>query len=94
MLKIVGAVLFAALVGGVTTFAPRVGEATEPSGPQRSLKGDRLPILVPAPACAQSAWPYYEAKCMRDGTQPATRARETRVVMIDRVPAIRLAAAD
>jgi hypothetical protein len=94
MLKIIAAVLFAALVGGVTTFAPRVSEATEPSGPQRSLKGDRLPIRVPVPACAQSAWPYHDAKCMHDRTQPATRARETRVAMIDRVPAMRLAATD
>lgn len=94
MLKIMTAVLFAALIVGATTFAPRESEAIEPSGPQRSLKGDRLPTQVPVPACAHSAWPYYEAKCMHDRTQPATRTRETRIVMIDRVPAMRLAAAD
>ena len=94
MVKVIAAVLLAALAGGVTTFAPRVSAATEPSGPQRSLKGDRLPIHVPVPACAQSAWPYFEAKCIHNRTQPATRTRETRIVMLDRVPTMRLAAAD
>ena len=86
MLKTMTAVLFAALIVGATSFAPGVSEAIEPPAPQKSLKGDRLPIRAPGPDCSQSAWPDYEAKCVRDRTQPATRARETRVVMIDRVP--------
>ena len=86
MLKTMTAVLFAALIVGATSFAPGVSEAIEPPGAQKSLKGDRLPTRAPGPDCNRSAWPDYEAKCVRDRTQPATRARETRVAMIDRVP--------
>jgi len=80
MLKAMTAVLFAALIVGATSFVPGVSEATEPPGAQKSLKGDRLPTRAPGPDCIQPAWPDHDATCVRDRTQPATRARETRVV--------------
>jgi hypothetical protein len=86
MLKVMTAALFAALIVAATSFVPDVSEAVEPPAPQKSLKGDRLPTHAPRPACTQSASPYDEAKCVRDRSQPVIRARETRVVMIDRVP--------
>jgi hypothetical protein len=75
VLKTMTAVLFAALIVGVTSFAPGVSEAIEPPAPQKSLKGDRLPTRAPVSACMRSAWPYYEAKCMPHRTQQRATPR-------------------
>jgi len=86
MFKIITAASLAAFIVYSGTGASSTGGTLEASAPQRSLKGDRLPL---GPVCTQPAWPHYETKCARsralDGQPPLVR--QVRVVTIDRLPA-------
>jgi hypothetical protein len=92
MFKAITATLFAALIIGATAIAPGVSRTIEPPAPQRSLKGDRLQVAPAGAACGQSAWPYYEADCLRGRTQAAAQPRKMRIVAVDRRPARHLTA--
>ena len=85
MLKFIAAVLFAALIVDVTFNASAVNGAFGQTAPRDTLKGDKLQPV--GSDCAQAAWPYYEAGCVRGRTAPAVQPRETRVVATDRLPA-------
>jgi hypothetical protein len=61
-------------------FSPEVEART----PEAAIKGDRLDIRPIGMACAEQAWPYFEAKCLRDRTRPGGEARTVRVVSTDR----------
>jgi hypothetical protein len=64
------------------SFAERVEART----PVAASKGDRLDIGKVGATCSRQAWPYYEARCLRDSSQNAGRARPVRVVSTDRFP--------
>ena len=83
MLKTITAVAFAAIIGVGAQHATGTIEAT---GPQPSVKGDRLVPRSNGPACEQAAWPHYDSHCVRSQTQPGARPREVRIVAIDRLP--------
>jgi hypothetical protein len=85
MVKTITAFLFAVAIVGVDSGAPRATAIFEVTGPQRSLKGDRLMPPPSESACTQAAWPHYENRCMRSRTQPDAQPREVRIVSIDRL---------
>jgi len=83
MFKIITAASLAAIIVYNGTNASSISGTMEASVPQRSLKGDRLPV------CTQPAWPHYHSKCVRNrtpGGQPLP-GRQVRIVTIDRLPA-------
>jgi hypothetical protein len=64
----VGAIMTAALIGGVAVFLSGVLEVrAEPAAvvvaPQTHVKGDRLPVLFKGTACSSLGWPHYEQGC-------------------------------
>jgi hypothetical protein len=73
----VGAAVVLALPG----FSPEVEARTPPP----VVKADRLDIRPAVADCSQQAWPYYEANCLRDRTQPQGQARPVRIVTTDRI---------
>ena len=60
--------------------------------PQPAVKSDRLDIRPIGTACSQHAWPYYDNACLRDRRRPTGRAREVRVLSVDRLPVTKSAA--
>jgi hypothetical protein len=85
MFKPITALAAIALIAGAVAVSGLTAKV-EASTPPAAAKGDRLDIRPTGPACSQHAWPYYEAKCMRDRMQPLRQAREVRLVSVERRP--------
>jgi hypothetical protein len=79
---IVAAALGAALVMALPGFSPEVEAGTA----AQSVKPEPHNAL-PANACAEQAWPYYDARCLHDrtGGDSAQPARTVRIVSTDRL---------
>jgi hypothetical protein len=85
--KTISAVLAAALIAAAAAvFSTGFTKEVEASTPVAAAKGDRLDIGPVGAACTQQAWPYYEAKCLRDKSKNAGRAQAVRIVTADRLP--------
>jgi hypothetical protein len=85
VLRPISAVLAAALIAGGITVLPGASERVVASAPLNSGKGDRIDSRPLGPKCSEQAWPYFEAKCLRDSRMPLGQAKNARVVTIDRV---------
>lgn len=83
--RTISAVAVAALVAFAVTILPGAGNQVSASAPITTGKGDRLDIHAVGTNCSQQAWPYYEAKCLKDVRQPMSRAKTVRVVSTDRL---------
>jgi hypothetical protein len=81
MLKTIAAVAALLLIAGAATIWSATGNV-EASTPPAAVKGDRLDIRPTGSDCSQRAWPYYEAKCLRDRKQPTGQARDVRLVTL------------
>jgi hypothetical protein len=80
-LSAIAAIAFgAAVMLALPGFSPEVEARTPPP----AVKGDRLDYRPTGTACAERAWPYYEANCLRDRNQPNGQARPVRIVTTDR----------
>jgi hypothetical protein len=77
---VAAAALGAAIVLAIPGFSPEVEART----PAPVVKSDRLDIQPAAPTCAEQAWPYYDASCLRSD-RPNTQPRTVRIVTTDRV---------
>lgn len=87
--RTISAIAVAALVAFAVTILPGAGNQVSASAPITTGKGDRLDIHAVGANCSQQAWPYYEAKCLKDARQPMSRAKTVRVVSTDRIPPTR-----
>jgi hypothetical protein len=68
----------AAIVLAIPGFSPEVEARTPPP----VVKTDRLDIQPAAPTCAEQAWPYYAATCLR--SDRPSQPRTVRIVTTDR----------
>jgi hypothetical protein len=85
-----GLTFFALFAGAVYFVAEALSEAAEPA-PQPVIENPVIKKGViearsPGPACNMRAWPYYDNNCLHDLGQPGGRAREARIVPLDRPP--------
>ncbi|MEA2880899.1 MAG: hypothetical protein QOH32_118 [Bradyrhizobium sp.] len=80
MIKAFSAIAVAAFVAGALTILPGFAPQVEASVPAPLAKGDRLDIKS---ACAQQAWPNFEASCLRVAGK-AGPIREARLVTAER----------
>jgi hypothetical protein len=80
----ISAVVFAALIASAVTILPSFSDRVVASAPIHSGKGDRLDIRPLGTACSEKAWPYFEAKCLRDGRSPLGQVKAARIVTTDR----------
>jgi hypothetical protein len=80
----ISAVMLAALVAGAYTVIPGTSDQVAASAPLNSGKGDRLDIRPLGIHCSAQAWPYFEARCMRDRRMSLGQARAVRIVSADR----------
>jgi hypothetical protein len=85
LLPPVSAVLLAALVAGAYTIIPGASDRVVASAPLNSGKGDRLDIRPLGTQCSEQAWPYFEARCLRDRRMALGQAKPARIVSADRV---------
>lgn len=69
MIKIAVAATLAAIVVADAAFVPASTGTDATVERPRGLKGDRLPVRaphqMPNAGCADAAWPYYPAECVR-----------------------------
>lgn len=80
----ISAIAFAALIAGAVTIMPSFSDQVVASAPINSGKGDRLDIRPLGNQCSEKAWPYFEAKCLRDGRAPEGKVKAARIVSADR----------
>jgi hypothetical protein len=80
----ISAVVLAALIAGAVTILPSFSEPVVASAPIHSGKGDRLDARPLGIQCSERAWPYFEAKCLRDGRAPLANVKAARIVSADR----------
>jgi hypothetical protein len=83
MIKALSAIAIAAFVAAALTVLPGFAPQVEASVPPVLAKGDRLDIRPVA--CAQQAWPNFEASCLRAGRSRMS-VREARLVTAGRTP--------
>ncbi len=76
---VAAAALGAAAVLALPGFSPEADASTSP----KIVKSDRLDIRPAAKDCSQQAWPYYEARCLRD--HRARTATPIRMISTDRI---------
>jgi hypothetical protein len=87
---IAAAVLGAAVMMALPGFSPAV-EAGTPAMSASALSAPTVKTeqTVDRPLvseCAEQAWPYYAAGCLRDRSQASGQARVVRLVTTDRLP--------
>jgi hypothetical protein len=75
----------AALIAGASTILPIFSEPVLASAPIHSGKGDRLDIRPLGTKCSQQAWPYFEARCLRDKRAAMGKVQPARIVTADRL---------
>jgi hypothetical protein len=81
--KALSAIAAAALGAAVVLALPGFSPEVEAAAPAPVVKGDRLDIRPATPTCAEQAWPYYDANCLR-GARANVQTRAVRVVTADR----------
>jgi hypothetical protein len=82
--KALSAIAAAAFGAAVMLALPGFSPEVEAAAPPPVVKSDRLDIRPAAPTCAEQAWPYYDASCLRS-TRSNTQPRTFRVVTTDRI---------
>jgi hypothetical protein len=80
MLKTVYAIAVAAIVAACFVLLPSLSPQVDAAVPAANGKSDRADTRLLAKDCSQSAWPYYEASCLRDSRNTFGQAREVRFV--------------
>jgi hypothetical protein len=80
----VSVVALAAAIAGAVTILPSFSDKVVASAPIHAGKGDRLDAHALGTRCSEQAWPYFEAKCLRDGRAPLGAAKAVRIVSADR----------
>lgn len=87
MNKLIYAIAAAAVIAGAAVLIPNLAENVEAHGAQTSGKSDRLDLRTYGSDCSQHAWPYFEARCLRNVASPTRRAVVVRIVTTDRLSA-------
>ena len=85
--KVVSAVAAMGLSAAVVLALPGFSPEADASTPPKVVKGDRLDLRPIGKNCAQQAWPYFEADCLRGRAGATGPARSIRLITTDRVAA-------
>jgi hypothetical protein len=87
---VAAAALGAALMMALPGFSPAVEAGTPVTSTSAlsvtTIKTDRTADRPLVGECAEQAWPYYGAGCLRDRSQASGQARAVRLVTTDRLP--------
>jgi hypothetical protein len=83
--KAISAVAAAALGAAVIIALPGFSPQVEAGTPDPVIKSDRLDSRPASVSCAEQAWPYYQADCLRDRSQLSGQGRKVRLVTTDRL---------
>jgi hypothetical protein len=82
--KALSAIAAAAFGAAVMLALPGFSPKVEAAAPAPVVSSDRVDAPAAAPTCAEQAWPYYDASCLRN-SRPNTQPRTFRVVTTDRI---------
>src|SRR5688500_5161338 len=85
LLPSISAVVLAVAVAGAYTVIPGTSDRVAASAPLNSGKGDRLDVRPLGTSCSEQAWPYFEARCLRDRRMALGQAKTARIVTADRL---------
>ncbi len=84
LVRAAGAAVLAALIAGAITILPNFSERVDASAVV-TVAVAAAPVPVVTGNCAEQAWPYIEAGCLRDSRKVAGQAKPvSRVVSPDR----------
>jgi len=84
MLKLAVIALTVVPIAGTASLATVISPV-EADAPCVLAKGDRLDLRPLGSQCSERPWSYYEARCLRDGSQRGGKAREVRLVIAGQV---------
>ena len=84
MYRVLSAIAAVALGAAAVLALPGFSPEVEARTPPPAVKADRLDVRSTGQDCSRQAWPYYEASCIRDRSQPNGQARVVRVISTDR----------
>jgi hypothetical protein len=84
MIRTISAIAVAAAIAAGVTILPSLSASVEARSNTPALKIEPVEATSLAAGCAQQAWPYIEAKCLRDSNRPMGQARDVRLVALDR----------
>jgi hypothetical protein len=85
MLRAIYAIIAAAIVASAFVATLSISGQVEARGSVPGVKADRADTRPLARDCSQSAWPYFEAGCLRDTRNSFGQVSEVRVVTADRL---------
>ena len=85
--KVLSAITACALGAAAVLAFPGFSPQVEAGTPPLVVKADRLDYRPLASACSEQAWPYFEAKCLRDRKQAIGPVRPVRLITTDRLAA-------
>jgi hypothetical protein len=85
MLKAAYAVCAAAIVAAAFVATLSLSAQVEARGSAPGVKMDRADTRPLARDCSRSAWPYFEANCLRHTRNSFGQARNVRLVSADRL---------
>ena len=85
MIKSIYTIAAALIAAGIVSL-PSLSPQVQAAAPAPVVKADRLDARPAGATCVEQAWPYYDAACLRDARNPLGKARDVRVVYIDRLP--------
>lgn len=83
--KAISAVAAAALGAAAIIALPGFSPEVEARTPAPVVTSERLDIRPANLVCAERAWPYYQADCLRDRSQLSGQGRKVRLVTTDRL---------
>jgi len=81
----ISAAVLALGIAATATILPSFSDRVVASAPIHTGKGDRLDIRPLGAKCSANGWPYFESTCLRDRRAGDGKARQVRVVAVDRL---------
>jgi hypothetical protein len=77
MLKIISAIISAAVIAAALVMVPGLSQSVDAKTAKH--KGDRLDLALRTANCRQMVWPYYDQSCRKDVVRPVRRVTTDRM---------------
>jgi hypothetical protein len=77
MLKMVSAIIAAAVIAAALVMVPGLSQSADAKTAKH--KGDRLDLALRTANCQQMAWPYYDQSCRKNVVRPVRRVTTDRL---------------
>jgi hypothetical protein len=83
MIKAIYAITVSAIAAGCFVAFPILSQQVHANPPAPAVAVEHIAAAPRAGNCGQDAWPYIDAACLRNASEPAVAPREVRFVSAD-----------